>query len=429
MAMKKAVTASRVLFLLIVAVLAVACHAVQPDAASFDWPRWRGPDGDGTSREAGWNPMALEGGPRILWKTAVGFGHSGVAIQDGRVYTIGSSGETRVYCLRADNGRVIWKSILPTAEPAQATPTVDGDRLYALTCEGSLVCFTTKRGSRVWARDLVAEFGAVKPYYGFAGSPVIEKDLVILTANSAGMALDKDSGDLVWRSEKPPETARYFDSTGTEYQTPVLYTDGERRFGLVSSYRGLHSVDVRTGEALLLLDWGSRYGNFRAQTTDPLAFDGKVFIAGCLSRNIGGVLMDVRGGKPRVLWTSEDTHSEIGSPVIVDGFIYVCQGGPSTGPGALRCLDVRTGTVMWEEPFEGNTLTLTAADGKLIVLSERGMLYVVEASPRSFTLLSSCDLMKGVKKAARFWSPPVLCNGRIYCKDSLENLICVDVRR
>jgi hypothetical protein len=57
------------------------------------------------------------------------------------------------------------------------------------------------------------------------------------------------------------------------------------------------------------------------------------------------------------------------------------------------------------------------------------MLYVVEASPRSFTLLSSCDLMKGVKKAARFWSPPVLCNGRIYCKDSLENLICVDVRR
>jgi outer membrane protein assembly factor BamB len=356
-------------------------------------------------------------------------GNSGVAIQDGRVYTTGSSGKTWAYCLSAESGRVIWKSILPTAEPAQATPTIDGDRLYALTSDGSLVCLTTKRGSRVWARDLVAEFGAVRPFYGFAGSPVIEKDLVILTANSAGMALDKDSGDLVWRSEKPPETLWYSDSTGTEYQTPVLYADEGQRFGLLSSYRGLHRVDLRTGEALLLLDWADRYKNFRAQTTDPLSFDGKVFVAGCLSRDVGGVLMDVSGGKPRVLWTSEDTHSEIGSPVILDGFIYVCQGGPSTGPGALRCLDVRTGAVMWEEPLKTSTLTLTAADGKLIVLSERGMLYVVDASPRGFTLISSCDLRKDAMRAARFWSPPVLCNGRIYCRDSLESLICVDVRR
>ena len=129
--------------------------SVLVNADAFDWPRWRGPNGDGISMEADWDPEALAGGPKIVWKVDIGMGHSNVAIKDNRLYTMGLGG---VYCFDADTGEEIWLYSLDSAADTLATPTTDGKFVYALDKDGILMCLKTKNGKLRWEKDLVSEF-------------------------------------------------------------------------------------------------------------------------------------------------------------------------------------------------------------------------------------------------------------------------------
>ena len=133
-------------------------------APGGSWPRWRGPDGDGISRETGWNPKALTGGPRVLWRADIGFGFSSAAIEGRRLYTMGCKGENYIlWCLNADTGKTIWRYEFPNLyRDPQATPTIDRDSVYALGWEGILFCLNSADGKLTWKKDLVADFGAVQ---------------------------------------------------------------------------------------------------------------------------------------------------------------------------------------------------------------------------------------------------------------------------
>ncbi|MCK5568713.1 MAG: PQQ-binding-like beta-propeller repeat protein, partial [Spirochaetes bacterium] len=166
--------------------------------------------------------------------------------------------------------------------------------------------------------DLVSEYDVVKPYYGFAGSPVIEGELIIITANTSGIALDKKKGKKVWGSDIPPDNLRLSSSTGPHYATPVLYDYEEKRYAVISSSLGLHAVDVETGKVFWLYEWEPLR---EVQTTDPLIFDKYVFITQ-YDEKYGSVLLEIKGGEPKVLWESLDMSSNISSPVMIDGYIY-----------------------------------------------------------------------------------------------------------
>jgi outer membrane protein assembly factor BamB len=132
----------------------VAC-AVHGIAEEYDWPRWRGPNGDGISMETEWNPEALSGGPNILWKVDVGMGFPNVAIKNNRLYTIGSKG---VVCLNAESGAEVWRfSDIRFSNP-QSTPTIDGKYVYGIKSSGLLFCLKAKNGELRWKRDLVREY-------------------------------------------------------------------------------------------------------------------------------------------------------------------------------------------------------------------------------------------------------------------------------
>jgi outer membrane protein assembly factor BamB len=402
--------------------------------ANFDWPLRRGPNGDGVSQETGWNPEAVDGGPKILWRTMVGFGHSGITIKDNRLYTMGRSrdGET-VICLNAETGEVTWTCRFESKLfdiDTQSTPTIHGKFVYAMNNRGLLLCIRAKTGKLKWAKNLVAECGVVKPHYNFSSSPVIEGDLIILTANTSGLALDKNTGKIMWNSSKPPENKTWTSSsTGTDHSTPVLYGHKGKRSAMLSSYQGLHGVDINTGEVLWVYEWEA----YRRQVADPLLFDNKVF-----ATHYGGfgcVLLDIGGDEPQVLWKNMNMSSDTSSPVLVDGYLYGCDGGPEMEVStSLRCLDVQTGEVRWEtelraqgELLRPKTISLIAADGKLIILEDDGTLHIAKATPSSYREISSCDVLKGERTKRMFWSHPVLCNGRIYCRNYSGDLICIDV--
>jgi outer membrane protein assembly factor BamB len=154
------------------------------------------------SKETGWNPKALERGPRVLWSTNVGFGYSNVAIEDNRLYTMGRKSEKNVtnnvvYSLDARSGKLLWKYSFESIDHPQSTPAVYSEYVYTLSKNGIMVCLNKKNGSLQWSKDIVKEYAARVPWAGFAGSPIVVGETVVLTANSAGMGLNKNTGTLV----------------------------------------------------------------------------------------------------------------------------------------------------------------------------------------------------------------------------------------
>jgi outer membrane protein assembly factor BamB len=398
---------------------------------AFDWPQWRGPEGNGVSRETDWDAKALAGGPPILWKAKIGMGQSNIAVLNDRVYTVGSS--LTVSCLDAVTGQTIWKQRFNDATSANASPAVDADGVYVLDTKGLLLCLGPVDGALRWKKDLVADCGARKPFYGFSASPVIEGNLLILTVNLAGMAIDKRTGATVWASGKPPDDVIDENAPGgVAYSTPVIVDQGGKKYAVICSYEGINAVETETGKLLWLYSWHNKYK--MPQVADPLVFDNRLFIAQYYGayeeEDLGAALFDISGAVPRLLWKDRSTCSGVASPVMMDGLLYVCQDGPQRQleRGSLRCFDVKRGVKLWEVPLEKRPISIIGADGRLLVLDEKGTLYVGEASAKGFKEISRCDVLAGVRMPRKFWTPPVLCNGRIYCKNLTGDLVCIDVQ-
>ena len=395
-------------------------------ADDFDWPRWRGPNGDGISMETEWNAEALSGGPKILWKVDAGLGHSNVAIKDNRLYTMGIGIKERkavIYCLNADTGEEIWRRPLEeTYRDIYTTPTIEGKYLYALSSEGVLFCLKSKNGKVLWERDLISEYDVVRPRYGFGGSPVIERNLVILNLNLSGIALNKNTGEMVWVSEQyhPSNTCPQGKNMAS-YATPVIFDWEGKRCALMYHCTGLYSVDVQTGQQL----WYFEFMAIGAKASDPIFFEDKVFISTgyALARC---VLIEITGSEPKALWENENMRNEFSSCVYIDGYLYGSDGDHGT-QCPLRCIDVETGDVLWEE--EMKMASLMAADDKLIILEEDGILHIAEAAPSAYQEISSCDVLEGEQKGRLFYTPPILCNGKIYCRSYYGNLVCIDVSK
>jgi outer membrane protein assembly factor BamB len=185
-------------------------------------------------------------------------------------------------------------------------------------------------------------------------------------------------------------------------------------------------VYPETGKISWLYDWDT----FSAQIiTDPLVFDNKVFIIQYENRTIGSALLDIGESEPKVLWTNKDMWSEISSPVMVSDYIYSPHRGPEEYGGSLQCLDVKMGKIMWEENLERKPISLTAANGHLIILDEKGNLYIAQADPESYKEISRSNIFDGKPMLAYFRVPPVLYRGKIYCRNYAGDLICIDVRK
>ena len=205
-------------------------------ADDSDWPRWCGPNGDGISMEIKWNPEALSGDPKILWKADVGMGYSNVAIKDNRLYTMGMKG---MFCLNAETGKEIWQYSEVMLSGPKATPTIDGKYVYILSEAGTLFCLRVKNGKLRWQKDLKREYETESIPYGYGGSPVIVDDLIILNVNTAGIALDKKTGSLMWAS--PVHTKKV--NLNDYHATPVLYDHEGTRCTLLFSGIGLSLVE------------------------------------------------------------------------------------------------------------------------------------------------------------------------------------------
>jgi outer membrane protein assembly factor BamB len=405
----------------IVVMLAVTSVAGAAGRGEPSWPRWRGPNGDGVSTETDWDPEALDGEPKVLWTENVGMGYADVVFSGDRLFTVGLAADSSLLCLDAETGQELWACPFSTLAECQATPCTDGRHVYALNKSGELLCVSVKKGELLWRRDISKDFAAEIPTYGYAQSPVLAGDYLILNVNTSGIALNKETGELVWASS--PHTAKLREGY---YASPVVYEREDSWCILLFSGTGLFSVYVQTGHTLWFhewIAWLTDNDSNQANIADPIIFEDEVFI-GSYNGLGASALLDVSVGEPAIIWQNENLRNDISSSVLVDGYLYGIDG--NTGdPNGLRCLEWRSGEVMWEKKVR--TATITAAGDKLIVLEENGVLHILEATPSAYTEISSCK-MPVEPGIHRWWSPPVLYRGRLYCRDWAGELVCLDMR-
>ncbi len=156
--------------------------------------------------------------------------------------------------------------------------------------------------------------------------------------------------------------------------------------------------------------------------TTPIVNGDKVFLSGSGNDRMD-VLLQMTGDKPKVVWQNEEMANYFQSSVLVDGYLYGTHSLDHTSKSAsLRCVRFDTGEVKWKKKGLGHA-PLMAADGKLIIMEEQGNLIVAEASPKEFKELARAKVLDG-----QCWTCPVLCGGRLYCRNTGGDLVCLDVK-
>jgi outer membrane protein assembly factor BamB len=328
-------------------------------------------------------------------------------VANGRAYTTGNADQTdTIFCWDAVTGKELWRYSYPSAlNPkyyeggTSATPTVDGDKLYALGKWGDLFCFEAASGKIIWSTNIVAGLGLKVAQWCFASSPLIEGDMLVLNAGTEGLALNKKDGKVIW-------------STGTDeagYATPQPYGEGDANLAVFGG-KCIYGVALKDGHELWRLPWKVEAG---INVSQPIIDKNRVFISS--GYGVGAALLDISGKEPQVIWQNKNMRNHFNSCVLWQGLIY----GPDDNQ--LCCMSYDTGEVKWTDRSVGKG-SVTMADGKLIVMSEKGELMVAEASPAGFKPMSRTQVLSG-----KCWTTPVLANGRIYCRNAKGDVVCLDV--
>lgn len=385
----------------------VVAGAVAAGACGADWPQWRGPNSNGVSDEAGWNAKAA----KKLWLKELGDGFSSISVKDGRLFTMGNiDGKDIVYCLDAATGKEIWTHTYE-CEPGQykgprATPTIDGSVVYTVSRNGLVICFDAESGKVRWSTSVLDQTGNENIRWGTATSAVVEGDLLLLNIGHAGTALDKQTGAVAWKSDG-----------AHSYASPVVFGHGGKRMVATFSAPGLQIVEVATGKKIADYAWTTKYD---INGADSLVIGDKLFISSGYDH--GCAMLDFASGQLKKVWESDVLKNQFSSSVHIDGYIYGVD-GQTKKKGHLRCISAVDGAEQWSMPIGFGSLI--AVDGKLVALGEEGTLYFAEANPKKYVEIHKLET--GLD--APCWTPPVLANGIVYCRNDKGTLVALDARK
>jgi outer membrane protein assembly factor BamB len=381
--------------------------------AAADWPQWRGPQRDGKSAETGLLKSWPPGGPKLIWKTqGLGEGYSAFAVVKDRLYTQGQRGDQEyVMAFDVATGKKLWEA--PAGKPfrerrghgPRGTPTVEGDRLWAESADGTLSCLLAASGKPVWQMNLVDKFGSSVIHWGMSESPLIDGEKVIATPGASGasvVALDKNTGKLIWKSQS--------DSAG--YSSPIVFDHNGRRQYAVFTGDGAMGLDARNGELLWRYD---KVSNRTANIATPIFHDGHVFLSS--DYGTGAALLKLGGPGASEVYFSREMKNHYSTSVLVGEYLY------GFSSQILTAMKFRTGEVAWRDRSVGKG-SVTYADGMLYTLSENGVMGLVEATPSAYKEISRFEIPRGEFPT---WTPPIIASGRMYLREQ-DHLYSYDVK-
>ena len=412
------------------AALLLAVPLAAQDAArkAYDWPQWRGPNRDGVSKETGLLKQWPEDGPPLLWASkGIGRAYSSVVVANGRIFTVSDRNkDCVVLALDEASGKELWATRIGQAGGHQnSTPTVDGDRVYALTRQGDLACLGVAKGDIRWQKNYQKDLGGrMMSGWGYSESPLVDGDKLICTPGgdkAALVALNKYTGAVLWR-------APIKDAGGSGYASVVVTEVGGIRqyITLLGQKGGIVGVDARDGRLL----WRyNKMANGTANIPTPIVRGDLVFTStgygagsALLQLVPNGTGIDVQ---ERYFLKGKVLQNHHGGLILLGDYLY---GGHGHNDGQPFCLNLETGKFAWE-PRRGpgtGSAAVVYADGNLYFRYENGVMALIEANPQGYRLKSTFELPRYTGTPS--WPHPVIANGRLYLRGN-NVLLCYDIKQ
>jgi outer membrane protein assembly factor BamB len=419
-------------------------------AAADDWPQWLGPQRDSIWRETGIIETFPEAGLPVKWRAQVALGYSGPAVADGRVFVmdyVKRSGEVknnpggpdalegteRILCLDAETGQEIWQHAYDRPYKfsygggPRCTPTVDGDRVYALGAEGNLWCLNAQSGQVIWSKDFAADYGAKTPFWGHASHPLVDGDLLLCVVGGEGsiaVGFDKLTGREVWRA---------LSATQQGYCPPTIIEAAGVRQLLIWHAEALNGLNPLTGQVYWTEPLKPSYGMAIA----PPRKSGSYLLATAYD-NVGKLLkLDESKPAVSVVWQGgprNAIYSANVAPILENGTIYGCD----VGTGALMAVRLEDAHRLWQtlEPTTGGerrgrygTAFLVKAADRYFLFNERGDLIIANLSPEGYQEISRTHVLDPTNQTFGrpvVWSHPAFARRCVFARNDRE-LVCVDL--
>jgi hypothetical protein len=403
-----------------------SAKAIEPSAppnvvpsGPSDWPQWRGPERNGLSKDTGLLKQWPSSGPQQSWSISnLGEGYGSIAIKGDRIYAQGTSGSASVvFCLNRADGKTVWTAALGPklnegrGNGPRSTPTVDDDRVYALTENGDLACLRARDGSPVWRKNILKEFGGSNPHWLISESPLVDGNRLIVTPGGRGagmVAFDKMTGREIWRVKELSDEAGY--------SSPIAADVGGVR--TIMNFTSRAAVGVRASDGKLMWSHSSP-ANRTANCSTPVFQDNKVFFTSAYGT--GGALLGLSAHsgevKAQELYFTKDMMNHHGGVVLVNGYLY------GFSNATLTCIEFATGKRMWVNRSVGKG-SLTYADGMLYLLSENNIVGLAEANPNAYVEKSRFSIPD---RGWPSWAHPVVIGGKLYIRNQ-GTLTAYDVR-
>jgi outer membrane protein assembly factor BamB len=402
---------------LALAVLGLAALAVPARAGTDeDWPRLWGPRGD--ARSEGESHVAQAATPRAreLWRRPIGSGFSGISVVAGRGYTAESDGkEDHAVAFDAATGRELWRTPLgPTyrghdgsRDGPISTPAVAGNRVFLLGPHGLLVALDAASGKKIWQRDIKAEDEAAEPSWGFATSPLVAGDRVILQAGGDKrplVALDAASGRLLWSQAH---------SKGATYASPLLGTLGGVEQVVVLGNEALYAVRPQDGSLLWSIPSG---GQGEAGRSPLLLADDRVLLPSWEDVRLVKVTAKDGAFSAAEVWRTARRKASWSPTVFHRGHLF------GLNAGYLVCVDPDSGDARWRQRVYPGSLILV--DGHLVILGEQsGDVRVAEASPEGYREKLRVPVFNA---GATSMTGPTFAGGRLFLRN-VEEIVALEV--
>jgi outer membrane protein assembly factor BamB len=432
-----------IVYLCVASVFTLLSPRVGAEELRGYWPQWRGPNRDNLSSDTGLRAEWPGDGPPLQWSVkGIGDGIAAIAVSGGRVITLGDiDGEEFVTTLDERTGQSLWTATIGPALGlggvmplmrwlSQRTPTIDGDRLYAITADGQLVCLDFDNGTERWRKDYRTEFASGSRVWGFCDYPLVDGTALIclpLGSKAGIVALNKFSGEVIWRQTF--EQKRH-PAYGAIISTKVA---GTKQY-VAALEAGIAGFSTTDGSRL----WWYENPIGRGPITQTLIVLDDESIFSSLGYRSGGVTR-IEPHREGGLWKVRERYAQrVPIDVFQDGAVAV-KNHVYTGAfraGMLICIDWRTGETVWSHTSSeasggrrrrsSNRIGLTYADEHLFCLHANGTVRLVKAAPTGYVEKASFSIPD--YQPARGATLPVVTAGRLYIRDN-DRLLCFDVRK
>lgn len=448
--------------LLAAAALAVASSAAQAD----DWPQWMGPNRDDIWTESGILDTFPAGGPKELWRVAIGGGYAGPAVAGGRVYVadkklkegvkdptnafdVSKTDSTeRLLCLDAKTGQEIWKYeyecpyTISYREGPRCTPTVSDGKVYFLGAMGDFACLDAKTGKEIWKKNFPKEYEAKVQIWGFAGHPLVYQNLVIALVggkDAVAVAFDKDTGKEVWKALSAKDAG---------YCPPTLIDAGGVKQLVVWHAEAINGLNPATGEV---------YWKFPIKPNSQMSIMAPRQVGEYLYAGGNGgaqVALKLEKDKPdaTVAWQQEAVPQgkkagPLGlapinmTPFAEDGVVYGVD-----QPGMFRAFRAATGERLWwtfkpvlgkveEEDFKAagtGTVFIVKNGDRYFLFADNGALIIARLTPKGYEEVSRTQLKLDLTQRSFgrkvVWCHPAFADKCVFVRNDKE-IVCYSLAK